>query len=101
MRVTITGDCTVVRAEEIREQLLSAVAGPEGVELDISGVTAMDLSFCQLLHAAMASCAAKGVPFKLAGTLPEDQCGMAVFCGLPGLAGLPEDAAGPATEVCR
>jgi hypothetical protein len=101
MRVSITGDCTVARAEEIRAAILAALEGPGGLELDLGGVTAMDLSFCQILHAAMASCKAKGVSFTLAETLPGDQGSMAVFCGLPELAGLPQDTPGSKTEACR
>lgn len=101
MRLSFTGDCTVTRAEEIRASILEALDSGEGIEIDLEGVTAIDLTFCQILHALRQSCAAKGVELKLPDKLPEALASQALFCGLPEMAGENAKREGKETERTR
>lgn len=53
MDITYEGQCTVERVAEFKQQLLDALNGndPE-TRLSFAGVTEVDISFFQLLHAA-------------------------------------------------
>ena len=86
MRVTFEGECTVARAEEIRATLLEALGSGESLELDLSGVTRIDLSFCQLLHSLRKSLDPEGPALTVSSTLPRRHAGIARRCGLPDLA---------------
>ncbi|MBF0182281.1 MAG: STAS domain-containing protein [Magnetococcales bacterium] len=55
MKIELEGACTVERAAEIRTLLLGALAGHEKCEIGFARVTEVDLSFFQLLHAALHS----------------------------------------------
>ena len=83
MRVKIAGDCTVARAEELRTLLLEALSSGKSLEIDLSGVTAIDLTFCQILHALQQSCVSRGTELTLGDNLPIDLAEQAVLCGLP------------------
>jgi len=85
-RIALTGDCTVGRAEELRATLLQVLDAGEDVEIDLAGVTAIDLAFCQLLHALRLSCQTRGVEMRVRRHLPEGVAGHAAFCGFPELA---------------
>ena len=87
MQLSFSGDCTVARAEEIRASLLDALHSGDSIEVDLGGVTGIDLTFCQILHALRLSCGAKGVGLALTDNLPEAHWREAAFCGLPELAG--------------
>jgi anti-anti-sigma factor len=65
--VYLTGEAGVSTAAEIRDILLSAVAGSQDLTVDISGVTFADIAFFQLLYAAMQSMEAKGGRLRLTG----------------------------------
>ena len=89
MRVIIEGECGVARAEEIKRMLLDALSSGEPIELDLSGVSTLDLSFCQILHAFKLSCREKAVELSVSENLPETQDPVAVICGLPKITGFP------------
>lgn len=95
-RIVLSGDCTVTRAEELRAMLLEALQAGGDIEIDLSGVTAIDLTFCQIIHALRLSCQARGVALAVQGALPETVSAQAQFCGFTDLAGLPgpENSAG-------
>lgn len=101
MRILIEGDCTVGRAEELRATLMESIASAERLELDFSGVTSMDLTFCQLIHSLRKTCAERNVELVLEGNLPEGQSGLALLCGLPDIAGLPGQGGASSPEECR
>ena len=70
--LSITGDCTVAAARELRDALRAALGREGAVALDISGVGAADITFVQLLLAADAFLHANGGSLTLAGPLPEE-----------------------------
>jgi len=94
-RIELSGDCSVTRAEELRATLLEALQAGGDIEIDLSGVTAIDLTFCQIIHALRLSCQARGVALAVLGALPEAVSAQALFCGINDLAGLP----GPETHA--
>lgn len=101
MLLSFSGDCTVARAEEIRASLLDALNSGDSIEIDLGGVTGIDLTFCQILHALRLSCKARGVVLALPDNLPEALARQAVFCGLPELAGNPPEGGAQEMEGAR
>ena len=101
MRILIEGDCTVARAEELRATLIESLASGERLELDCSGITSMDLTFCQLIHSLKQTCAERNVELVLIGQLPESQSGLALLCGLPEIAKATGQDPAPTPEECR
>jgi anti-anti-sigma regulatory factor len=85
MRVVLDGECTVARAPEIRQTLLAALDSGEPLELDLQGVTRIDMAFCQTMHALRASCLARGVALELLPDWPPEVAAVAERCGLTGL----------------
>jgi len=85
VRVSFEGKCTIERAAELRERLLKALNAGESVDIDFQGVSDMDLSFCQLIHALRVSCEGRGLSCALAADLPPQLAALAVKCGLPEL----------------
>jgi anti-anti-sigma regulatory factor len=84
--VTLTGDAGIGDAAAIKDALVAAVAGHDDLIIDVSGVTAADLSLFQLVYAAMLSMRAKGGRLSLTGL---DQIGAAAAarsCGFSGAA---------------
>ncbi|GFK93427.1 hypothetical protein NNJEOMEG_01259 [Fundidesulfovibrio magnetotacticus] len=92
MNITLAGDCSVSRAEEIHAAFLEALRSGAPLELDLAGVTNLDLTFCQLLHALRAGCEAKGSTCTLLGQLQGAAAGQALLCGFPELAATAQDA---------
>ncbi|MFZ5428473.1 MAG: STAS domain-containing protein [Thermodesulfobacteriota bacterium] len=101
MRILIEGDCTVGRADELRAALMESMASGGRLELDFSGITSMDLTFCQLIHSLRKTCAERNVELVLEGNLPESQSGLAMLCGLPDIAGRPGQGGAVSPEECR
>ena len=60
MRLDFSGECCASQAQEIKERLLAALVSGEPVECHFSGMTAADMSFFELLHAAKKSFTEKG-----------------------------------------
>ena len=87
MRISFEGKCTIGRAAELRETLLRALASGKPVGLDFQGVTDMDMSFCQLIHAVRTSCIQRGLSCELEVNLPPGLAALAGRCGLPELVG--------------
>lgn len=59
------GEMVLARAEEVRDQLLTALTEGQPVQLDCSKITEADISFIQLLLAARSSAIRRSVPFSL------------------------------------
>lgn len=57
-RISLEGECTITRAEELKSTFQEALKQYDRVELDLSGLTSVDLSFLQLLCSAQHSFAA-------------------------------------------
>lgn len=101
MLLSFTGDCTVARAEEIRVSLLDALNAGGSIEIDLGGVTGIDLTFCQILHALRLSCQARGVTLTLPDNLSKGLAHQAAFCGLPEIAGHPAHGGTQEAEGAR
>lgn len=101
MLLSLSGNCTVARAEEIRASLLEALHSGDDIEIDLSKVTGIDLTFCQIVHALRLSCNAKGVQLTLQDNLPKELSQQAVHCGLPEIAGSSQTDGNQETEDAR
>ena len=62
----LAGKATVAGAAELKRALLAALAAAETVVLDVSGITATDATFFQLLCAAHQSAVAEGRQLSIA-----------------------------------
>ncbi|EPR43966.1 Sulfate transporter/antisigma-factor antagonist STAS [Desulfovibrio sp. X2] len=82
MRIEFTGDCTVAEAAELKARLLGALAGGEAVEASFAGVARADMSFFELVRAAQADFARRGLPLRLLPDLPPHLCRAAAWTGL-------------------
>lgn len=89
MSIIIEGVCGVERAGEIRQAILDGAAAGE-TALDISGVVDADLSFFQILHAALRDAGQGGAGLALDAQLPETLARRAAWCGLEHVARRPE-----------
>jgi anti-anti-sigma factor len=65
-RLRVAGELTVIHGGELKETLCEALDRMGQIEVDLSGVTAIDLAGLQLLCAAHASAASRGKSFVLA-----------------------------------
>jgi len=101
VRINIEGECTVARAEELRTLLLEALNSGKSIEIDLSSVTAIDLTFCQILHALQQSCVGRGIKLTLLNNLPGDLTEQAVLCGLPEIVSPATPGTNPETEAVR
>lgn len=64
--VPLGGDLTISRSEELRETLLTAFSTEAAVHVDCSAALSADVSFLQLIVAARASAARRGVNLTVA-----------------------------------
>ena len=81
MSIRLEGPCGVERAEELKQTLLDAIAaGEDGV--DFSGVTDVDLTFFQLVHALRKQAEQGQAVPATTPTLPADFAAQAAWCGL-------------------
>lgn len=64
--IAFTGAATIPHVTDAWTRLSEAVATGVDLCVDLSGVTAADLSFVQLLESARASCAGRGAGLRLA-----------------------------------
>jgi len=69
--VEVQGKCTIEDAGRIRTLLMERLAEADGLILNLSDVSEVDLSFLQLLCAAHKSASNSGKPFGLEGALSE------------------------------
>ena len=81
MSIRLEGPCGVERAEELRQALLAAVADGED-SIDFSGVTDVDLTFFQLVHALRRQGEQGEAVPAATPTLPADFAAQAAWCGL-------------------
>lgn len=65
--IAFSGPATIPHATDAWSRLSAAVAGGGDLVVDISGVTAADLSFVQLIESARATSARQGATVRLAG----------------------------------
>ena len=63
--VKATGPFTIYEAAALREAMLAAFESPEGLTLDLSGVTECDTAGVQLICAARISSRKTGKPFQV------------------------------------
>lgn len=61
----LDGELTIYRAQDLRQLLLEALAGPDGLQLDLGEVSEMDSSAVQLLLAARQEALAAGKTFAI------------------------------------
>ena len=71
VRVVLDGDLTVADAAELRNILLEALAASDHIEVDLRGVTGLDLSFLQMMCSAGRSARKLGKELFLTGTMGE------------------------------
>ena len=64
-RLRIAGELTVIHGGELKDALCEALDRTGQIEVDLTGVTVIDLAGLQLLCAAHASAAARGQSFVL------------------------------------
>lgn len=64
--VALSGDLTISRSEELRESLLAGFSIGTAVHVDCSAALSADVSFLQLIVAARASAARRGVGLTVA-----------------------------------
>lgn len=70
--VTFEGPQTIEKADLIKEQLLTAVQGKKNeILINFSGIKKVDLSFLQLLHAAVLEADKSKKNLSLTGSVPE------------------------------
>ncbi|MEO5331131.1 MAG: STAS domain-containing protein [Magnetococcus sp. YQC-5] len=72
MKIVLEGACTVEKSEEIRQTLLRAVSDKNKTEISFANVESVDLSFFQILHAAVRSFARMGNTLILMNDLHPD-----------------------------
>ena len=82
MLVNLEGECTVARAQEIKERLLEVLDNGQPLELDLRAVTKIDLSFCQIIHALRATCQARGLACPTQEPVPSAVEAPAKLCAL-------------------
>lgn len=71
IRVVVDGDLTVADAAALRNLLLEALAGSDHIEVDLRGVTGLDLSLMQMMCSAGRSARNLGKELFLTGTKGE------------------------------
>lgn len=85
MKVDFAGDCSVSVAAEVKARLQEAYASSEPVEVGFAGVSALDMSFFELLHAAKKTFAENGRKIVFHSDLPEEFSQAAAWAGWAGL----------------
>jgi anti-anti-sigma factor len=65
--IHLEGELTIYAAAAVKAGLLDVLAGAVEIEIDLTGVTAIDTAGVQLLIAAKREAAADGVPLRLVG----------------------------------
>ena len=68
--VTLAGDLTVENASEIRDALIEAIHKEDGISLDISGVTDLDVSFLQIICSLHRTVFKTGKTINIQGEMP-------------------------------
>ncbi|MTJ81853.1 MAG: STAS domain-containing protein [Telmatospirillum sp.] len=63
--IDCNGEISLSVAEDLHDRLCAALTDGRPIEIDCTGATSIDISFIQLLVAARASAARRGVPLAL------------------------------------
>ena len=87
MKLAFSGDCSVSEAGGVKARLMEALASSEPVEIGFAAVSALDMSFFELLHAAKKSFAEKNRKVAFQADLPEEFAQQAAWAGWGGLCG--------------
>lgn len=66
--IRIRGELTVYEAALVKDELFEALQGEANVCIDLSGVSEVDTAGLQVLLMAHRECAARRVPFAVAGS---------------------------------
>ncbi len=69
--LVLDGEVTIERGADLREALLDMLNNFEAVRIDMTGVTAADLTLVQLLHSAAVTARARGVDLAATGVVSE------------------------------
>lgn len=96
--VVLSGDLTISRSEELRESLLAAFSAGAAVHMDCSAALSADVSFLQLIVAARASAARRGVELTVAAPPDGPVAITARAAGMAPLGSLPDDHLPPGKE---
>ncbi|GEM_PF-3384169 len=70
-QVTPEGSCTVERAEQLKESLLTGLQNGNELVLDLSGITGCDLTFVQLLCAVAKKADSQGKNVVSTASVPQ------------------------------
>ena len=81
-QVSPEGSCTVERAEQLKESLLTALQNGNGLVLDFSGITGCDLTFVQLLCAVAKKADSQGKKVVSNTAMPQSVIDLAGRLGL-------------------
>lgn len=65
--IALEGRADITEAEQLKSALLEAVAAPAGMRVEVSGVTAVDVTVVQLLWTAQRQARQAGKRFEMAG----------------------------------
>ena len=85
MEVHFSSDCTVRRAVEIKELLLSSLGSDSDMVLSFEKVEEADLSFFLLLHSVDSTCRKRGKKLVMLPNLPVKLARRATMAGFPGI----------------
>lgn len=85
MELHFSGECTVRRAVEIKELLLSSLGSGSDTVLSFEKIEEADLSFFLLLHSMDSTCRQRGKKLVMLPNLPVRLARRAAMAGLPGI----------------
>ena len=70
LKLKLSGEANILQAEAFRQELLRALAAGQGVCLDLSALTSVDLAFVQVILAGQQAAQAQGLGFAFCSGLP-------------------------------
>ena len=86
IQLSIEGELTIFRAQELRESIMSAITANDEIEIDLSGVTEVDGSGSQLMVSAKLEAILRGKTLRYTGHSKPvldmiDLCDLGAFFG--------------------
>jgi anti-anti-sigma regulatory factor len=69
--IRLEGELGIANSAELKETLLTTIASPKNLELDLSAVTDIDVTTIQLLYAAARETRKSNSPLGIRGKVPE------------------------------
>ncbi len=78
----LEGEVDVTSAEELKGMLIEAISSRQAVQVDLTRATDLDVTAIQLLWAANQEAEKAGVPFAVAGDVPENVLNAVCEAGL-------------------